>query len=112
MSIRISFPTTEPGVELQSYALTELFLSLSLVGDPGRNAALAPVVRRIRGRLPRPVRNEIGALAFMIGPPYPAECLFPVADGDDVGAALRALPIEEEHLTWNTAEMAEHAPPS
>ena len=111
MSIRISFPTTEPGVELQSHALTELFLSLSLVGNPGRNAALAPVVRRIRGRLPRPVRAEIAALSFMIGPPYPAECLFPEVDGD-VGAALRALPIEEEHLTWNTHEMAEHATPS
>jgi DNA-binding transcriptional ArsR family regulator len=109
MSIRISFPTTEqPGIELESHALTELFLSLGLVRDPGRNAALAPWVRRVRARLPKPVRSEISALSFMIGPPYPAEFLFPECeDGDDVPRALASFSTDAEHLKWNTAEMAE-----
>lgn len=109
MSIRISFPTTEqPEVELESHALTELFLSLGLVKDPGRNAALGPWVRRIRARLPKPVRSEIRALSFLIGPPYPAEFLFPeFEDPDDVPRALASFSTDEEHLQWNTAEMAE-----
>jgi DNA-binding transcriptional ArsR family regulator len=110
MSIRISFPTTEPAVELQSHALTELFLSLSLVGNPGRNAALAPFVRRMRSRLPRPVRQEIAAISFLFGPPFPSECLFP-ENGGDVVDTLRALPLDAEHLQWNTAEMAEMVDP-
>lgn len=111
MAIRISFPTTEPAVELRSHALTELFLSLSLVGDPGRNAALAPFVRRVRARLPRALRQEIAALSFMIGPPFPAEALFPEPDEDDVVAHLASLPIDAEHLQWNTVEMAEMVRP-
>jgi len=90
MSIRISFPTTEPAVELQSHALTELYLSLTLLSDSGRNAALAPFVRRMRARLPRPVRKEISALSFMLGPPFPAECLFPENGGKAVRAGGRA----------------------
>ena len=104
MSIRISFPTADqPGLELESYALTELYLSLLLVRDPSRGpVALAPFARRVRARLPKPVLSELGALSFVLGPPLPAHFLFPDGElAEDAPTALATLSPSDESLQWN-----------
>jgi DNA-binding transcriptional ArsR family regulator len=114
MSIRISFPTADqPDLELTSYPLTELYLSLLLVRDPTRGpATLAPFARRARARLPKPVLRELGALSFLLGPPLPAEFLFP--EGELTGRlpqALASLSPNDESLQWNVDMFAEESVP-
>jgi DNA-binding transcriptional ArsR family regulator len=114
MSIRISFPTADqPDLELASYPLTELYLSLLLVRDPTRGpATLAPFARRARARLPKPVLRELGALSFLLGPPLPAEFLFP--EGELTGRlpqALASLSPNDESLQWNVDMFAEESVP-
>jgi DNA-binding transcriptional ArsR family regulator len=114
MSIRISFPTADqPGVELASYPLTELYLSLLLVRDPSRGpAALAPFARRARGRLPKPVLRELGALSFILGPPLPSEFLFPEgALSGRAPQALAALSPNDESLQWAVDMFVEESTP-
>jgi DNA-binding transcriptional ArsR family regulator len=110
MAIRISFPTADqPGLELTSHPLTELYLSLLLVRNPARGpAALAPFARRARARLPKSVLRELGALSFVLGPPFPAHFLFP--DGDlagDAPLALASLSPADDALQWNIDMFAE-----
>ena len=110
MSIRISFPTADqPGLELTSHPLTELYLSLLLVRDPARGpAALAPFARRARARLPKPVLRELGALSFVLGPPFPAHFLFPEGElAGDGARALDSLSQTDESLQWNVDMFAE-----
>ena len=110
MSIRISFPTADqPGLELASYPLTELYLSLLLVRNPARGpAVLAPFARRARARLPKPVLSELGALSFVLGPPLPAHFLFPEGElAGDVPGALRSLSPADDSLQWNVDMFAE-----
>lgn len=115
MSIRISFPTADqPRLELASYALTELYLSLLLVRDPTRGpATLAPFARRVRSRLPKPVLRELGALSFVLGPPLPADFLFP--EGELTGGiphALASLSPSDESLQWNVDMFVEESVPT
>ena len=114
MSIRISFPTADqPDLELASYPLTELYLSLLLVRDPTRGpATLAPFARRARARLPKPVLRELGALSVLLGPPLPAEFLFP--EGKLTGRlpqALASLSPSNESLQWSIDMFAEESVP-
>ena len=110
MPIRISFPTADqPSLELQSFALTELYLSLLLVRDPAHGAAaLAPFARRVRSRLPKAVLAELGALSFVLGPPLPVHFLFPEGVlAADVPGALASLTPKDESLEWNVEMFAE-----
>ena len=114
MSIRISFPTADqPGLELASYALTELYLSLLLVRDPARGpATAAPFARRMRSRLPKPVLHELSALSFVLGPPLPAEMLFPEGDlTGEIPQALASLSPSDESLQWNVDMFVEESVP-
>ena len=105
MAIRIRFPAEEPPVvELTSYPLTELALSLHVVVDPSRRPELAPFVRRLRNRLPKGVRRELSELAPLLGPPAPAPFAFPVGPPLPVPQALAAVPPTDEALRW-TLEM-------
>jgi DNA-binding transcriptional ArsR family regulator len=114
MSIRISFPTADqPGLELASYPLTELYLSLLLVRDPSRGpATLAPFARRARARLPKPVLRELHALSFILGPPLPSEFLFPEGElSGRIPQALAALSPDDESLQWAVDMFAEESAP-
>jgi DNA-binding transcriptional ArsR family regulator len=101
VAIRIPFPVEEqPAVDLTSYPVTELALSLHVVADPRQRPELAPFVRRARSRLPKPVALELGELAFLLGPPAPAPFAFPDGPPTDVPDALRAVSPEDEGLQW------------
>jgi hypothetical protein len=78
VAIRIRFPAEDPPVvELTSYPLTELALSLHTVADPRMQPCLAPFVRRARSRLPKQVSQDLRELAFLLGPQGAAACVFP-----------------------------------
>jgi DNA-binding transcriptional ArsR family regulator len=101
VAIRIRFPAEEPPVaELTSYPLTELALSLHVVADPRSRPELAPFVRRMRSRLPRPVARELAELSFLLGPPAPAPFAFPIGPPKPVPDALAAVPVDDEMLHW------------
>ena len=104
MAIRIRFPAEkQPVVELTSYPLTELALSLHVVADPRRRPELAPFVRRLRSRLLKDVARELGELAFLLGPPAPAPFAFPVGPPLAVPDALAAVSPDDESLRWTLA---------
>jgi DNA-binding transcriptional ArsR family regulator len=110
MPIRISFPTADqPGLELTSFALTELYLSLLVVRNPARGPAmLAPFGRRVRGKLPKPVLAELRALSFLLGPPFPPELLFPEDElAGEAPKALAVLAPSDESLRWSVEMMTE-----
>lgn len=101
MAIRIRFPAEEPPVvELTSYPLTELTLSLHAVADPRMHPELAPFVRRARARLPKAVAKELGELAFLLGPPAPAPFAFPEGPPLPVPDALAGIAAGDEALQW------------
>ena len=101
MAIRIRFPAEEqPTVDLTSYPLTELALSLHVVADPRMQPELAPFVRRARSRLPKNVARELAELAFLLGPPAPAPFAFPEGAPIDVPEALAAISAGDEDLQW------------
>jgi DNA-binding transcriptional ArsR family regulator len=101
VAIRIRFPAEEqPTVELTSYPLAELALSLHVVADPRMQPELAPFVRRARSRLPKDVARELAELAFLLGPPAPAPFAFPEGPPLDVPEALAAISAGDEDLQW------------
>jgi DNA-binding transcriptional ArsR family regulator len=108
MAIRILFPLEEPpAVQLLSYPLTELAMSLHVVADPQRHAALAPFVRRVRSRLPKPVRHELRELGILLGPPAPAPFAFPEGEPREIPAALAEITADDEALQWTLSMLAD-----
>ena len=102
MAIRIRFPAEDPPVlELTSYPLTELALSLHTVADPRMQPRLAPFVRRVRSRLPKQVSQDLSELAFLLGPPAPAPFAFPEGPPVDVPEALAAISPRDEDFQWS-----------
>ena len=102
MAIRIRFPAEDPPVvELTSYPLTELALSLHTVADPRMQPRLAPFVRRARSRLPKQVSQDLSELAFLLGPPAPAPFAFPEGPPVDVPEALAAISPRDEDFQWS-----------
>jgi DNA-binding transcriptional ArsR family regulator len=102
VAIRIRFPAEDPPVvELTSYPLTELALSLHTVADPRMQPRLAPFVRRVRGRLPKQVSKDLSELAFLLGPPAPAPFAFPEGPPVDVPQALAAISPRDEDFQWS-----------
>jgi len=101
VAIRIRFPAEQqPTVELTTYPLTELALSLHVVVDPREQPELAPFVRRARSRLPGPVARELRELAFLLGPPAPAPFAFPEGPAVAVPDALAAISACDDELQW------------
>jgi DNA-binding transcriptional ArsR family regulator len=101
VAIRIRFPAEEPpAVQLTSYPLTELALSLHVVADPKSRPELAPFVRRMRRRLPQPVLRDLSELGFLLGPPAPAPFAFPEGPPLDIPAGLAAIDPGDESLQW------------
>jgi DNA-binding transcriptional ArsR family regulator len=101
VAIRIRFPAEQqPTVELTTYPLTELALSLHAVVDPRDQPELAPFVRRVRGRLPGPVSQELRQLAFLLGPPAPAPFAFPEGPAVPVPEALAGIAAGDDDLQW------------
>jgi DNA-binding transcriptional ArsR family regulator len=108
MAIRIRFPREQPpSVELLSYPLTELAMSLQVVASPSEHAALAPFVRRMRARLPRAVLRELRELAPLLGPPAPAPFAFPVGEPKNVPDALGEVLPSDEALRWTLSMFAD-----
>jgi DNA-binding transcriptional ArsR family regulator len=102
VAIRIRFPAEDPPVvELTSYPLTELALSLHVVADPRMQPRLAPFVRRTRSRLPKQVSQDLSELAFLLGPPAPAPFAFPEGEPVDVPQALAAISPRDEDFQWS-----------
>jgi DNA-binding transcriptional ArsR family regulator len=112
VAIRIRFPAEEPPVaELTSYPLTELALSLHVVADPRSRPELAPFVRRMRSRLPRPVARELAELSFLLGPPAPAPFAFPVGPPKPAPEALAQVSADDEMLQWTLSIHLENEVP-
>jgi DNA-binding transcriptional ArsR family regulator len=102
VAIRIRFPAEDPPVvELTSYPLTELALSLHTVADPRMQPRLAPFVRRARSRLPKQVGQDLSELAFLLGPPAPAPFAFPEGEPVAVPDALAAISPRDEDFQWS-----------
>jgi DNA-binding transcriptional ArsR family regulator len=113
VAIRIRFPAEEPPVpELTSYPLAELALSLHVVADPRSRPELAPFVRRMRGRLPRPVARELADLSFLLGPPAPAPFAFPDGPALPVPDALAEVRAQDEMLQWTLSMHVDGQVPS
>src|SRR5262245_32434337 len=108
MAIRIRFPREQPpSVDLLSYPLTELAMSLQVVASPSEHAALAPFVRRMRARMPRNVLRELRELAPLLGPPAPAPFGFPVGEPKSVPDALDEVLPSDEALHWTLSMFAD-----
>ncbi|MES1247527.1 MAG: metalloregulator ArsR/SmtB family transcription factor [Actinomycetota bacterium] len=104
MAIRIPFPVEEPPqVELTTYPVAELALSLHTVFAPGRSVEMTQFSRRMRARLPKPVAAELDTLGFLLGPPAPAPFSFPEGDAVPVGDALDAVTPKTEALQFSLA---------
>lgn len=102
MPIRIPFPLEEPPrVELASYPLAELALSLHAVADMKRPVRYAAFARRMRARLPRTVAAELDALAPLLGPPAPAPFAFPEDHPGDAVTALAQVSPSDDDFQWS-----------
>jgi DNA-binding transcriptional ArsR family regulator len=111
MPIRIPFPVEEPpSVELSSYPLAELALSLHTVADPKRPVRYAAFARRMRARLPRTVASELDALAPLLGPPAPAPFAYPEDHPGDAVSALAEVSPSDEDFQWSLSMHLELKP--
>jgi DNA-binding transcriptional ArsR family regulator len=108
MAIRIRFPVEEPpAVQLSSYPLTELAMSLHVVAVPQGHPALAPFVRRVRSRLPKRVQHELRELGILLGPPAPAPFAFPEGEPQEIPAALVEIEPNDEALQSTLSMLAD-----
>jgi len=108
MALRIRFPYEQPPpVTLATYPLTELYLSLHVLSEPGHHVRHQVFVQRMRQRLPLAFRDELAELRCLFGPPIPGELLFPEGDArGDAPTALRAIGENDGKLAWSLAEIA------
>jgi DNA-binding transcriptional ArsR family regulator len=108
MALRIRFPGERPPpATLASYPLTELYLSLHVLSEPGHHIPHHAFVQRMRRRLPPAFRSEFSALRSLFGPPVPGAFTFPDAAAQgDVPSAIEALADDESSLAWSLAEVA------
>jgi DNA-binding transcriptional ArsR family regulator len=108
MALRIRFPGEQPPrTTLASYPLTELYLSLHVLSEPGHHVAHRGFVQRTRRRLPPRFRAELAALRCLFGPPLPGAFTFPdVPVQGDAPSAIRALADDESQLAWSLEEIA------
>jgi DNA-binding transcriptional ArsR family regulator len=108
MALEIRFPREQPPrTTLAGYPLTELYMSLHVLSEPGHHLAHRGFVQRARRRLPPRFRAELTALRCLFGPPLPEAFTFPdKAMQGDVPSALRALAADEAKLAWSLDEIA------
>ena len=108
MALRIRFPGERPpSATLASYPLTELYLSLHVLSEPGHHVPHQPFVQRMRRRVPPAFRSEFSALRALFGPPVPGAFTFPEASAQgDAPSAIRALEDDESALAWSLVEVA------
>jgi DNA-binding transcriptional ArsR family regulator len=108
MALEIRFPHEQPPrATLAGYPLTELYMSMHVLSEPGHHLAHRGFVQRTRRRLPPAFRAEMAALRCLFGPPLPEAFTFP--DAPMQGAlpgALRALAEDESKLAWSLDEIA------
>jgi len=108
MALRIRFPGEQPPTTLAGYPLTELYMSLHVLSEPGHHVAHRGFVQRARRRLPPGFRAELAALRCLFGPPLPDVFAFPdVPMQGDAPSAIRALVEDESKLAWSLQEIAE-----
>jgi DNA-binding transcriptional ArsR family regulator len=102
MAIRIPFPVEEPPqVQLTTYPVAELVLSLHMVVDPGRSVDMTQFSRRMRARLPKPVARELDAIGFLLGPPAPGPFAFPEGEALPAPTALADVTPKSEELQYS-----------
>jgi DNA-binding transcriptional ArsR family regulator len=108
MALRIRFPAEQPPeITLASYPLTELYLSLHVISEPGHHVAHQPFVQRMKRRLPQPVRAELSELRCLFGPPIPGSFTFPEEPFQgDAPTAIRAVADDQSKLVWSLQEIA------
>jgi DNA-binding transcriptional ArsR family regulator len=108
MPLQIRFPREQPPrPTLAGYPLTELYMSLHVLSEPGHHLAQRGFVQRTRRRLPPGFRAELAALRCLFGPPLPEAFTFPEAPMQgDVPSAIRALADDESKLAWSLDEIA------
>jgi len=108
MALEIRFPREQPPrATLAGYPLTELYMSLHVLSEPGHHPAQRGFVQRTRGQLPPGFRTELSALRCLFGPPLPEAFTFPDEEMQgDVPSALRALAADESKLAWSLDEIA------
>ncbi len=108
MALEIRFPREQPPrTTLAGYPLTELYMSLHVLSEPGHHLAQRGFVQRTRRRLPPGFRAELSALRCLFGPPLPEAFTFPDAPMQgDVPSAIRTLADDESKLAWSLDEIA------
>lgn len=108
MALEIRFPREQPPrATLAGYPLTELYMSLHVLSEPGHHLAQRGFVQRTRRRLPPGFRAELSALRCLFGPPLPEAFTFPDAPMQgDVPSAIKTLADDESKLAWSLDEIA------
>jgi DNA-binding transcriptional ArsR family regulator len=109
MALRIRFPIEQPPrTTLAGYPITELYMSLHVLSEPGHHVAHGGFVQRTRRRLPPRFRAELATLRCLFGPPLPEAFTFPgVPMQGDAPSAIGALAADESMLVWSLQEIAE-----